>query len=372
MDFSFNDEQLELCQTVHQALSREFPLTALRDFNDAAPEHRRVTAVARWATLAALGAPGLLVPESAGGLGLSDVDLVGVFEEAGWSALPEPLLETAGLAAPMLAALLPAPSAAYALDALVSGQAPSAVGGIDIGRAGPSSPTLVSADGMLRTPRVVGASGAAVYLLACRDPDSGWQLHAVPAGTCTVEATDTLDRSRDLTTVSWPLSSDTLLAYGVAAEAAVGLMADRGAAGSAALLIGLADRMITMAADYAKERQQFSLPIGSFQAVKHLLANARVKLEFARPAVYRAAWSLAAAEPTVSHDASMAKAMASEAADHAARVALQVHGAMGYTWECDLHFFLKRTWALSKAWGDGATHRQLVLTQARRARALSR
>jgi alkylation response protein AidB-like acyl-CoA dehydrogenase len=151
----------------------------------------------------------------------------------------------------------------------------------------------------------------------------------------------------------------------VAADAIVQLMADRAAAGSAALLIGLADRMITMAADYARERQQFGKPIGSFQAVKHLLADARVKLEFARPATYRAAWSLATSQPTVSHDASMAKAMASDAADRAARVALQVHGAIGYTWECDLHFFMKRTWALSRAWGDAPTHRQLVLASIR-------
>ena len=162
----------------------------------------------------------------------------------------------------------------------------------------------------------------------------------------------------------WPLESDTLLAYGVAAEAAVSLLADRAAAGSAALLIGLAERMLAMAAAYAKERHQFGKPIGSFQAVKHLLADARVALEFARPATYRAAWSLATAQPTLSHDASMAKAMASDAADLAARVALQVHGAIGYTWECDLHFFLKQTWALSRAWGDAATHRRLVLAQA--------
>ena len=98
--------------------------------------------------------------------------------------------------------------------------------------------------------------------------------------------------------------------------------------------------------------------------MKHHLADARVALEFARPATYRAAWSLATAQPTLSHDASMAKAMASDAADLAARVALQVHGAIGYTWECDLHFFMKRTWALSRAWGDAATHRRLVLAHA--------
>jgi alkylation response protein AidB-like acyl-CoA dehydrogenase len=212
VDFSFSDEQLDLRSIVRQALGREFPASALREFYDGSTQDKKTAAATRWATLASLGAPGLLVPESAGGLGLNDVDLVGVFEEAGWCALPEPLLETAGLAAPMLAALLPAPAAADALGALLGGPGPLAVGGIDVGTRGPSSPTIVSPDGMLRTPRVVGARDATVFLLAARDPDSGWQLHAVPARTCTVQATDSLDQARDLSTVSWPLSSETLLA----------------------------------------------------------------------------------------------------------------------------------------------------------------
>jgi alkylation response protein AidB-like acyl-CoA dehydrogenase len=366
MDFSFDDDQLALRQTIRQALLQSFPVTALRAYNEAAPEVQSILAAGRWAMLTELGAHILLVPEDADGLGLTDIDLVGILEEAGWSALPEPLLESASIAAPLLSALLPSSNAADALAVLVEGTGPIAIGGIDIGPAGPSSPTTSSPDGMLRTPRVVGARDATILLLACCDPNSGWQLHAVPAWTCSVQPTDTLDQSRDLSTVSWPLSAETLLAYGVAAEASIGLMADRAAAGSAALLIGLADRMITMAADYAQERHQFGKPIGSFQAVQHLLANARVRLEFARPVTYRAAWSLASSQASVSHDASMAKTMASEAAELAARVALQVHGAIGYTWESDLHFFMKRTWALSKAWGDAATHRQLVLDQARR------
>jgi alkylation response protein AidB-like acyl-CoA dehydrogenase len=305
-----------------------------------------------------------VVPEAHDGLGLDDVDLVGVLEEAGRACLPEPLLETAALAAPTLTALAPEPSAVAALAALVRDDAIFAVGGIDVGTQGVGSPSEVAADGMLRTPRVVGARDADLLLLACRDDDSGWQLHAVPAATCRIDPTPALSSTRDLSTVHWPLASDTLLAYGVAAEAAVSLLADRAAAGTAALLVGLSDRMVSMAAAYAKERHQFGKPIGSFQAVKHQLADARVALEFARPATYRAAWSLATAQPTLSHDASMAKAMASDAADLAARVALQVHGAIGYTWECDLHFFLKRTWALSRAWGDASTHRRLVLRYA--------
>jgi alkylation response protein AidB-like acyl-CoA dehydrogenase len=130
---------------------------------------------------------------------------------------------------------------------------------------------------------------------------------------------------------------------------------------TAAELLGLSERMITMAADYAKERHQFGRPIGGFQAVKHLLAGAQVKLEFARPLVYGAAWALDEDVPTASRASSTAKAYASDAATEAARVALQVHGAIGYTWECDLHLFLKRAWALSEAWGSAADHRAAVL-----------
>jgi len=368
VDFSFSNEQIELRQNVHRALEHAFTVTALRASNEVVAEQRSIMAARRWAVLAALGAPALLVPASAGGRGRSEVDLVVVLEEAGWAALPDPLLETAGLAGPMLAALLPAPAAADALRALLEENVPLAVGGIDVGPAGPSSPTTISADGILHTPRVVGWRDATVFLLACRDPDSGWQLHAVPAHACTTQGTPTHDPGRDVATVHWPLSADTLLAYGVAAEASVGVLADRAAAGSAALLNGLADRMITLAVDFAKEHRQFGRPIRSFQTIKNLLAHAALKLEFSRPATYRAAWSLASAQSTVSHDASMAKALASEAAELAARVALQVHGDAGYSWECDLHFFMKRTLALSKAWGDASTHRQLVLAQARRRR----
>ena len=119
--------------------------------------------------------------------------------------------------------------------------------------------------------------------------------------------------------------------------------------------------MIAMAAEYAKERHQFGQPIGSFQAVKHLLAGAQVELEFARPVVYAAAWALDDGEPDASRAASVAKAYASDAATEAARVSLQVHGAIGYTWECDLHLFLKRAWALAEAWGSAADHRRPVL-----------
>jgi len=112
--------------------------------------------------------------------------------------------------------------------------------------------------------------------------------------------------------------------------------------------------------EYTKVRKQFGSPIGSFQAVKHHLANALLKLEFARPVVYRAAYSVAHADPSRALHVSMAKAYASDAALVCARASLQCHGAIGYSYEHDLHLWMKRAWALAAAWGDSAWHRAKV------------
>src|SRR5439155_24977645 len=107
-------------------------------------------------------------------------------------------------------------------------------------------------------------------------------------------------------------------------------------------------------------REQFGRPVGSFQAVKHHLADVLVQLELARPVVYRAAWSLAHRLPERSTHVSMAKACASDAAGEAARAALQCHGAIGYSFEHDLHLWMKRAWALARTWGDAAWHRARI------------
>ena len=129
---------------------------------------------------------------------------------------------------------------------------------------------------------------------------------------------------------------------------------DQPALAAAAQLVGLAQRMLDMTVGYVKERKQFGVPVGSFQAVKHQLADAVKEISFARPAVWRAAASLEV------RDISMAKAMASDAALLAGRKALQCHGAIGYTEEADLHLFLKRSWALARSWGDASWHRDRI------------
>jgi alkylation response protein AidB-like acyl-CoA dehydrogenase len=143
-------------------------------------------------------------------------------------------------------------------------------------------------------------------------------------------------------------------------ELDVAAVQDRAALAAAAQLVGLAQHMIDASVAYVTQREQFGKPVGSFQAVKHHLADAALGVEFARPCVHRAAWSLANGVDGRSVHVSLAKAKASEAALVAARQALQVHGAIGYTVEYDLHMWMKRTWALAAAWGDAAWHRARI------------
>jgi alkylation response protein AidB-like acyl-CoA dehydrogenase len=118
--------------------------------------------------------------------------------------------------------------------------------------------------------------------------------------------------------------------------------------------------MLDLGIDHGAQRKQFGKPIGSFQAVKHLLADVAVKIEFARPVVWRAAYGLSRNDPRAAVQVSHARLAAGDAALLAARRSLQVHGAMGYTWESDLQMFMKRAWALDAAWGDRAFHKTRV------------
>jgi alkylation response protein AidB-like acyl-CoA dehydrogenase len=208
---------------------------------------------------------------------------------------------------------------------------------------------------------VPAAAGADLLVLVTPDHGDGPEIHVVGGDGANVRPVSSLDPTRRLGVPEWVPGEATRLVSGPEARAAIDRTADRAAVATAAELLGLTDRMIAMAAGYAKERHQFGKPIGSFQAVKHLLAGARVLLEFARPVVYAAAWALDEAQPDASRAASVAKTYASDAATEAARVSLQVHGAIGYTWECDLQLFLKRAWALAGAWGSAADHRARVL-----------
>ena len=167
-----------------------------------------------------------------------------------------------------------------------------------------------------------------------------------------------VDHSRHVAAVDWDTSAGEVTEIG--GPDAIAAAFDRGALGTAAELLGLAAALLEMTVDYAGERRQFGVPIGSQQAIKHKLADVRVGLEFARPLAYRAAYSLAEGDPAASVHVSMAKARAGDVATLAARHALQCHGAIGYSFEYDLQLWMKRAWALVVTWGDGAWHRERV------------
>ncbi len=336
MHFAFDEEQLEFRAQLRAFAEKQCTPADVREAWASPLGWSRP----RWTALADMGVVGMTVPEEDGGLGRGLVDVVLLLEEAGRAGLPEPLVETVALGVPVLVDA-PGPQGdvlrARWLRAIADGAVTLAVG----------TSTM---------PAVPGAVGADLLLL-----ERDGELHAVPAAAVALTPRPVLDGSRGVAQVEWEPSPATLVVAGFEAEGVLAALADRAAMSTGAVLVGVADRLISMAAQYAKERSQFGQPIGSFQAVKHHLADALVRVEFARPVVYRAAWSLSEGEADASLHASMAKAMASEAATLAARTALQVHGAIGYTWEHDLHLWMKRAWALAAAWGDAATHRARVL-----------
>jgi alkylation response protein AidB-like acyl-CoA dehydrogenase len=329
MDFTFDADPLLFQQTVRDFLAKECPPAVVRTIWNA----ERGISRELWARLAALGIPGLLVPESHGGMGMDELDAVLLFEELGRAALPGPLAATAAVAAPLLAEIA---AGERWLPRIAAGEALVAVGH-------EVEPFVADAD-------------AADLLLLQR----GDAVHALEAPEVQCVRQPSNDPGRRLFTLRFEPSDAGRVAAGAAGRALWAAALDRGALAAAAQQLGVADRLIEMAAAYAGARRQFGVPIGSFQAVKHMLATVKVKLEYARPAVQRAAHSVARGAADRALHVSMAKLLASEAAVACARAALQVHGAIGYTWEQDLHIWMRRAWSLELAWGRKAFHRRRI------------
>lgn len=182
--------------------------------------------------------------------------------------------------------------------------------------------------------------------------DGGLRLY--DRGALALEPCATVDGSRFAARLTSRPAGGTLLTDDPAAAEAAW---QHGVLGTSALLTGLAGRMLTLTVDYVQRREQFGKPVGSFQAIKHALANALVSVEFARPAVLAAGWAQAVGAPGAAPRTSMAKVLAADAARLVARTAIQCHGAIGYTTEYELHLYAKRAWALIPGWGSPQWHR---------------
>src|SRR4051812_39601736 len=320
-------DAVEFAGSVRELLDRACDVEALRAGWDS--DDGRVPGL--WKRLAEIGVTGLTVSDQHGGSGMDLTAALPVLVETGRAALPEPLVET--LAGAQLLARAGGELAAQWLPRVVDGSAVLAVG------PGPTG--------------VVSAAEHADLLLLSGDDGAVFVLER---GAGRMTRLPSVDSGVRLATVEWSPAD----AVGRLDDVDTVAVFDWAVVAVAAQLVGLAEAMLDMAVAYAKTREQFGVAIGSFQAVKHQLADAYVATSFARPVVTRAAWSVARDLPSRSRDASHAKHSASVAATRVARTALQVHGGIGYTFEHDLHVWLKRTWTLSALWGNAQWHRDRV------------
>jgi alkylation response protein AidB-like acyl-CoA dehydrogenase len=315
MRFDLDAQQRDFAASIDAALAAADVPGAARAWagGDTAPG-RKV-----WARLADLGVTALAVPERFDGLDAHPVDLVVALERLGRWCVPGPVTESIAVA-PVLLAEDERCAAVAAGELIVTVALPPQV------------------------PRAIDADTAGLALLA----DVGGKVSEARPG----EQHKSVDPSRRLFDV---------IATDSAWQADVARAYEFGALGTAAQLVGAGQALLDAAVDYAKQRAQFGRVIGSYQAIKHKLADVHIALELARPLVYGAALSLADRSPDTARDVSAAKASASDAALLAARSALQTHGAIGFTAEHDLSLWLLRVQALRPAWGDPATHRRRVL-----------
>ncbi len=341
MDFNLGEDRQLLASTLREILEDHCTPAAVRaSWDDAAGRVKDL-----WEILAGTGILGLLAPEENGGLELDERDLVLLLEELGRAACPDPVAEHAAIAVPVLRDLAPGALS----DRWLAGAA--------------SGSFVLTAGSPLDSSVLAGATADLVVL-----PIDG-AVHAVPREALVAVGQVSVDGSRRLATLTATVSAETLVSD---SPVAIDVLLDRGAWAAAAQGLGVAQRLLDLTVAYVAEREQFGRPVGVNQAVKHHCSNVAVALEFARPLVQMAAWSLAKGRlpsgtmpssvtaSSVSVAVSMAKAAVSDALDLACRSALQCHGAIGYTIEYDLQLWLKRGWALSAAWGDARCHRRRV------------
>lgn len=314
MRFALDSEQRDFAASIDAALGSADVPGAVRAWNSGDTAAGRAV----WARLSDLGVTALAVPEESGGIGAHPVDLVVALERLGRWCVPGPVAESLSVATVLLAG--------------------------DDRAADLASGDLIASVAMPpHVPFAVDAEFAGLVLLAS---DGSVTDATAAAGHRSV------DPSRRLFAVSpsgHRRAADTARAF------------DFGALATAAQLVGAGQAMLDMAVEYAKQRTQFGRPIGSYQAIKHTLADVHIALELARPLLYGAALSLADNSADAPRDVSAAKAAASDAALLSARASLQTHGAIGYTAEHDLSQLLLRVQALRSAWGDPASHRRRVL-----------
>jgi alkylation response protein AidB-like acyl-CoA dehydrogenase len=333
MRFTRSAEQEQFASSLHGLLAAADVPGVARQWADG----DRSPGLALWRQLAGLGVTALAVPERYGGLGAGLLDVVVACEELGHHAMPGPVAESAAAVPELLAALADEQLCTRWLPGLAAGELIATLA---------MPPWL---------PYAADADAAGLILLA--------EPGAVRLATAGAQH-QSVDPARSLSEVG----GQEVLARGSAAASAAARAREAGTLASAAQLLGVGRALLQASVSHARQRIQFGQPVGAFQAVKHQLADVAIKLEFARPLLDAAAVALSGAlsdgapgDAWAARDVSAAKVACTDAAHRAARAALQVHGAIGYTQEHNLHLWLTKARALAGSWGSQAEHRDRVM-----------
>jgi alkylation response protein AidB-like acyl-CoA dehydrogenase len=325
VNFGLNDEQREIQSTAREFLSDRFKPEKVRELAES-----RAYDEAIWREISELGWPGIAVAEEDGGQGLGLIELVLIAEQTGYALAPTPLMSTW--------------NAALFLSEGSDEQRERWLPGVAAGE----TPAAAAFDGRTEGSVVPDAEGAAVLLLSGGEDAA----RVVDPSDATIVPLDLIDTTRRYFKVSADGGEEI---PGDADDAA-----NRACVALAAELTGVAARAMDMAVDYAKEREQFGRAIGAYQAVSHRCAQMLYDVEESRSLTYYAAWTAGAEPESLPLASSMAKARASDAARSVAAAALQVFGGIGFTWEHDLHFLLKRAWVSAELLGTARQHRDRV------------
>ena len=360
MYFDLTDEQQAIKATAKDFLASRFKSDRIREIAASGDG----TDPDGWGQMAELGWTGLAVPEQWGGQGLGIVDLAVLFEELGYALAPSPLFSNT-IVALALGLCGSDEQRERWLRPLALGEKRATPALWDAGSpASPGSYTMearADGDGVVLDGEkvlVMDAAGADLFMVATADG----RRHLVESGAdgVSVSEEESIDTTRRLSRVRIVgvrvAAADTM----PAAEADYYPVFFRLCVALAAESTGVAQRSLEMAVEYAKDRQQFGRPIGAYQAVSHRCAQMLLETENSRSAVYGAAWAADAEPDSLPLAASMAKAYASDAGWRVPDASIQVHGGIGFTWEHDLHLFLKRGRANAAMFGDAKWHRERV------------
>jgi alkylation response protein AidB-like acyl-CoA dehydrogenase len=372
MDFGFSEEQDMLRNSARDFLAKEAPMTYVRKMM----EDDRGFTDDLWRKMAELGWMGLILPEEHGGSGLDFVDMVVVLEEMGRVVLPGPFFSTVILAGIAIAEAGSAAQKKAWLPKIADGSLKATLAQLE-----PSG--RWDADGIQMSAKSEGggyvldgtklfvpdANVADLFVVAARTPGSkgaeGVSLFLVDAKAAGVGVTmlKTMDQTRKLGEVTFKgvkVGADALLGSAGGGWKVLERVVDRGKVGLAAEMCGGAQKVLEMSVEYAKVREQFGKPIGSFQAIQHKCANMLVEVESSKSITYYAAWAVANDVSEAPLAAAMAKAYTSDAYRHTAGEGIQIHGGIGFTWEHDMHIFFKRAKSSEVTFGDATWNRELV------------